>query len=92
MSAVIQIERLGGLESLPSELEGSYVKTYDPNGHDGHGDLTTTFNLAEAKRFDDGAQAMTFYRQISDTHPLRPDGRPNRPLTAFTVCIKNLGE
>ena len=56
------------------------------------GDLITNVDPAKAKRFDDKAQAFRFVRQQSKNVPLRPDGLPNRPLTAFTVSIEELPE
>jgi hypothetical protein len=65
-----------------------YVKRYDPNLHDGRGDVVVTSDPREAIQFADAKHAMAFYRQVSSTRPVRPDGAPNRPLTAFTVTIE----
>jgi hypothetical protein len=40
-----------------------------------------------ALRFPTGAAALECWRRQSPTHPFRPDGEPNRPLTAFSVEI-----
>jgi hypothetical protein len=34
-----------------------------------------------------GAEASACYRAVPRNRPLRPDGRPNRPLTMFTVML-----
>jgi hypothetical protein len=91
MSFVIKIEWLGGHVSAPSRFEGSYVSAFDPEAHDGRGSMSATFDKSEAKKFDNAADAMEFYRQQSKTHPIREtDGKPNRPLTAYTVSIETV--
>jgi hypothetical protein len=32
---------------------------------------------------------MKDWKRTSKTHPRRPDGKPNRPMTAFTVEVVN---
>jgi hypothetical protein len=64
---------------------GQYVKTYDPDAAEGQGFATGTANIREALHFTDTAAALAFWRQPSKVAPTRPDGRPNRPLTAFSV-------
>ena len=65
--------------------EPTWVRSYDPDGHDGLGDVVLTRDRALAHRYVDVAEAMTAWRATSSTHPERTDGKPNRPLTAFTV-------
>jgi hypothetical protein len=68
-----------------------YVKTYDPNaGNDreGYGDVVTIDTLLEARLFDSRTAALDFYLQECGVAPLRPDGMPNRPLTAFHAVIE----
>jgi hypothetical protein len=65
------------------EFDGRYVKTFTPDGHGGCGYLVTTDKIEEAKRYTSKADALEDWRAQSTTHPLRPDGKPNRPLTAF---------
>jgi hypothetical protein len=86
---VIQILELAGIASHrgPIAQEGEFVKTFDPDAFDGRGDLTTTPDLADALRFETSYAAMEFWRQQSMVAPIRMDGKPNRPLTAFTVTI-----
>lgn len=91
MSVVIRIAWLGGNVAQPSVHAGQYVKTFDADAYDGRGYLVTTREKREALRFDSMTAAMKFYRQQSTVQPLRrSDGRPNRPLTAFTVTVENL--
>lgn len=83
MAVVIRI--LGRAIPGPSPEAGRYVRVYDPNGGGEHGNLTLTGTRLKAKRYADKAAALEAYRAINENHPLRPDGMPNRPLTAFTV-------
>ena len=73
-----------GVPSPPS-LEGQYLKSFDVEAHDGRGTAEWTASLAEAMRFDDLSEAIEAWQTQSKVRPLRADGRPNRPLTAFHV-------
>jgi hypothetical protein len=57
----------------------------------GRGNTLITPDPQRAKRFETNAQAFEFWRQQSKAVPLRPDGKPNRPLTAYTVEILPFG-
>lgn len=76
--------------SNKTPFDGLYVKEYDPTWHlpdgcyDG-GKLLCSVTPATAKCFDTPGEALMYYQQSYGT---RPDGMPNRPLTAFTVEIK----
>lgn len=88
MSYVIKIEWLGDMDRKePSEHEGRYVSRYDINAHDGRGQVWTTDNPREAIHFMTPVRAMRFYQRVSTVKPTREDGKPNRPLTAFTVSV-----
>lgn len=88
MSCVIQIieSRIGE----PTEHDGRYLVEYVPASQDarGHygpdGVLRTTEKLGEAKRFKNAGEAFDCWQLAKG---LRPDGLPNRPLTAWTVNI-----
>lgn len=66
--------------------EGAWLAEYDPDTDR----IRWTTDPAQAMTFAGGAEALACYRQQSLTVPLRPDGRPNRPLTAYTVSIERL--
>lgn len=82
----IKIVALGNQPFQPPE----WVTAYDPNAHDGRGDSASSADPAKALRFDTLGEAWEFWRQPSTVRPVRPDGQPNRPLTAFTVSIEAL--
>lgn len=65
-----------------------YLEKCDFEAEDGRGKADWTTNPNKAKRFADKAEAFEYWQTQSKTHPTRPDGRPNRPLTAYTVEIR----
>lgn len=67
-----------------------WVRSVDWTARDGWGEITFTVDPARAMRFDTNAEAYMFWQTVSAVRPLRPDGEPNRPLTAWTVEIGEL--
>ena len=66
----------------PTPNDGQYLKAFDHEAFDGRGNLETTTDIREARRFETMADAFDFYRRVPECKPLRSDARPNRPLTA----------
>lgn len=74
-----------------TEADDYYVRSYQPAtqhadgsyGDDGH--LLLTRDIKCAKHFADVALALDYWRQDKG---LRPDGKPNRPLTAYSVEVE----
>lgn len=88
----------GLISGFRTAFDGQWLAEYDPerNGVDPVGGfpmnahIVTTDDPRKALAFEDVAAAWeTWTRQCKRT-PLRPDGKPNRPLTAFTVAIERL--
>lgn len=81
------IERIDG----DPERAGEYVVDYDPVPRlDASGEfihLITSPYIAKARQFEDAAEALEYWRQSAG---LRADGKPNRPLTAYTVEIEKV--
>lgn len=78
--------------SLPGEIAG-YLLDYDPDASDGGmitGNATFTDDPDRAMTFADTETAARFAMQVSAARPLRADGRPNRPLMAFTLEFMEL--
>jgi hypothetical protein len=71
-------------ESCP--FEGLYLETYTPEGRV-KGSWTPDPN--DAMRFASQDDAFTLWKSSIGK---RPDGRPDRPLTAFNVEIKEIGK
>ena len=76
---------------------GEYIAGYDPDWqpdplplgsppwHCGRVDWTT--DPAKALQFVHADDAIDLWRSQSTKHPIRGDGRPNRPLTAHTILL-----
>jgi len=62
-----------------------YVEDYDLDYMGGMGQVKFTADPAQARSWPHAVAAFEAWRQVSPTMPTRPDGRPNRPLTAFTI-------
>ena len=75
--------------------DGEYVVEYDPSidgvepgtGKPMNCHLVTTPDIAKASRYS-VADAHTLWTLTDLREPVRSDGKPNRPLTAFTVSIE----
>ncbi len=76
----------------------TWVKSFDPDfqpkGYKGPktGYIETTVIRSEAMKFETMAIAHQLYMTKSSKVPVRPDGKPNRPMTAFTVVIEEENE
>lgn len=71
---------------------GKYLEWSDPNAKTGMGDDRWTDDPAKAKRFDSFEAASACWKAQSKVIPRRPDGKPNRPLTAYSVSIEKIGD
>lgn len=87
---VIKMISLEGklMSDSPEFVSGCYLKEYDPEAHNGRGSAIFTANIKDAATFTSFGQAFKAYRGVPRCRPLREDGEPNRPLTAFTVMIE----
>ena len=71
---------------MPPEIAGAWLVWYDPAGNDGHGDAAWSHDPADAARFTPEEWAELSRRRRLN-RPVRPDGKPNRPITMFTLMI-----
>jgi hypothetical protein len=97
MSCVIQI--LGWAIHKPCDIADEYIKWVDVQFYHRPKDLDqpvremvkhwliTTPDINQAYRFKDSAVALKVYREILRSDPVRPAGKPNRPLTAFHINL-----
>jgi len=69
---------------------GKYLEWSDPDGRGGMGDERWTDDVTKAKTFPTFADAMECWKAESSIRPVRPDGRPNRPLTAFSITVEKV--
>lgn len=88
-----KVIRIIGLVNGPATaFDGEYVIEYDPSrdgvepgtGRPMNCHLVTTADQEKATRYD-MVEALELYRAVDPRDPVRPDGKPNRPLTAFTI-------
>ena len=84
--------RIIGTSEGPTAFDGQYVMEYDPSrpGVDPEGremvaHIVTTPDPEKARIFETLEEALALWKQ---SHGIREDGRPNRPLTAFTVTFE----
>lgn len=68
---------------------GRYVVAWNPHTRFGVCDISTTSDRSIARRFKDHAEALAEWRTVSHVEAIRPDGRPNRPLTGLVIESEN---
>jgi hypothetical protein len=71
-------------------VKGQYLEWSNPNAKHGMGDELWTGDLKRAKKFETFEAAMECWRAQSTNRPWRPDGKANRPLTAFSVTVEQV--
>lgn len=88
----IYLHDLIGYTVVESHLptSGAWLRSYDADAHDGRGYVDWTTDPDQALKFPDAASAISCYRSVPSVRPVRMDGQPNRPLTAFTIEIRRL--
>ncbi len=81
-----RLKLIGTAVGQPTEHDGRWLVEYDPSMAltEDRIVLKTTDQEAEAKVFPTGREALECWRLPVG---VRPDGKPNRPLTAWTVEI-----
>jgi hypothetical protein len=76
----------------PPEIEDQYLVSFDFDAMNGCGFGIFSDKAEHAMRFKTLRDAMEFWRTTSTVKPLRPDGKPNRPLTASTISVFKIEE
>lgn len=71
-------------------VKGPYLQWSNPDAKQGMGDEGWTDDVAKAQKFPSFEAAMACWNAQSKARPLRPDGRPNKPLTAFSVTVEQV--
>lgn len=71
-------------------IEGKYLEWHDVDAHGGRGADRWTSDVSKALRFNSFQDAMACWKQQSKKVPLRDDGKPNRPLTAYSVMVEKV--
>lgn len=62
-----------------------FLVSCDVDAHDGQGAVVISNSPPLAMQFDDIVHVMTYRDRVSTVRPLRDDGKPNRPLSYFTI-------
>lgn len=93
---MVVIQIVGLVNGIASPLDGEFLVEYDP-GRDGMAGglpmtahIKTTPRLSEAKRYAGMAEAHAEWIRVDPRQPIRIDGKPNRPLTAFSCEFKTV--
>lgn len=91
------VMRIVGLPYHPTPFDEQWLVEYDPHrpGVDPDGKpmlahIVTTPDRAKALRFDSWVTAHQVWCQTSGY--IRPDGEPDRPLTAFAISLDAAGD
>ena len=74
----------GKTEGVPV---GWYLASYSPEARGGEGEARWTPDPAQALTFASAEDAVACYRAVPSNRPVRRDGRPNRPLTSFSIML-----
>ena len=85
------IRLIGLISGLETPLDGQYLVEYDPripgsgaNGAPMIAHIVVTPDESKAHRFPSAGEALECWKR---SHGTRPDGEPNRPLSAFSVEV-----
>jgi hypothetical protein len=84
----VTLKIVGRASGEPTIHDGRYVIACDVDANGGRGELLTVSDRRLAAGFDDAPAALEYWQRVSQVDPLRDDGRPNRPLTAYTVAVE----
>lgn len=88
----VVVKIIGMATGGPCPYDDQYLVEYDPerdgetpDGRPMIAHIVTTDDPAEARHFADFREATECWKRVCERSPRRPDGEPNRPLTAFSV-------
>lgn len=81
---------VSGANGDPTPHDGRYVVHWDPHTEFGMLKLVSTTQRGLAYRFPSAEQVLKEWRTISKHHPVRPDGKANRPLAGITISVEPL--
>ncbi|MFL5302733.1 MAG: hypothetical protein ACJ79R_20575 [Anaeromyxobacteraceae bacterium] len=88
--AILLVGVEGPITKRDGAPDGQYLARFDPEAHGGDGYVEGTKDPSRALRFESWEAAFHCWQRQSVSKPLRGDGKPNRPLSAFTVEIVRL--
>lgn len=86
---VIRYHGLAGKAVIAGNVPvGAYLEWFDVEEYNGRGSAKWTTDIDHALLYPTVKAAMDAWQTRSKLLPLRADGKPNRPLTAFNVAIE----
>ena len=87
-TVIVYAGTAGRADGTGTVRPGSYLKECDLEFAGGRGLITWTPDKSQALVFGSFAEAFNAWRAVPESRPLRPDGEPNRPMTAFSVTFE----
>lgn len=78
-----------GLADGRPKFNGQFLVAYDPEALGGMGSFVWSSDVSQAMQFSDAGEAFKLWTSIPVSRPVRPDGKPNKPLTAFTISVED---
>lgn len=86
---VITFQGLAGMSEHPTPVPaGAFLMAWDVEANDGRGEADWTTSPEHALIFHNQEDAYEAWRAVPVACPLRADGAPNRPLTAFHIAVQ----
>ena len=67
---------------------GPWIESYDVDDFGGLGSAKLTDDPEKAMVWPSIVEALQARQEQSKLLPLRPDGKPNRPLSAFSLLVE----
>lgn len=65
-----------------------YLHKCDIEAHNGRGSVEFCFGKKQAMKFNSVKEVFELWRKESTVRPRRPDGKPNRPISALTMAVE----
>jgi hypothetical protein len=90
MKTVTVIRAVEFANGAPCPHAGKWLKSFDHNAYKGRGYGVYTGDVRKALHFGSVGDALIFWNRQSDINPIRPDGQPNKPLTALTALFEQV--
>jgi len=75
---------------LDCDPRDTWLVSCDLDQPDGLARFLFSYSLADAMQFATPLDALCYYQRQSTVYPLRLDGKPNRPMTGFSIEIRPL--
>lgn len=81
---------VGWMLDRPCPITGEYLEKFDFEQPQTEQLMWFTSDPAQAQAFPDAGAAIEAWKTVRQFDGLRPDGMPDRPLSAFSVTVVDL--